>query len=268
MTAPDSAGGAIRLRLAERIAWITLNRPERLNAFGGTMRNDLVEALREAESDPATRVVVITGAGRAFSAGADVDAMTRMLRDRDEEAFRAAVEAGMRVVQTICGLRCPVLAGINGPAAGAGASLAVACDLRLASDSASIGFTFARIGLHADWGATYHLPRLVGAGRAAELFCSARMVGAEEAREIGLFERVVPAGEFPEALAAFAKELANKAPLALSAIKRSLARWPYDSLPAMLATEADAQLGCFASADAREGITAFREKRPPAFRGG
>lgn len=257
----------VRLSLSAGVATITLDRPERLNAFAGTMRDDLTRAVEHAAALPGTRVLVISGAGRAFSAGADVDVMTDLLERGDRETFHRFVEAGIRAVQQIRAVPQPVIAALNGVAAGAGASLALACDVRIASERAQIGFTFNRIGLHPDWGATYFLPRLVGGGRASELLLSARMVAADEAERIGLFDRVLPADSFAGAVEEYARDMATKAPLALSAIKQSLA-WTWDDdLPGMLAVEEAAQLRCFGSADVREGITAFREKRSPEFRG-
>lgn len=258
---------SVLLRFEDQVAWITLNRPERLNAFAGEMRDELHEALLEAGERPETRVVVITGAGRGFCTGADIEVMADLLERGDEETFTSYVEAGMRVVRRIRSLTQPVIAAVNGAAAGAGASLALACDMRIASGHASIGITFNRIGLHPDWGTTYFLPRLVGAGRAAELVLSGRMVDAREAERIGLFERVLAAESFQEEVSRFAAELAAKPPLALTAAKQTLARSFENDLSSMLAAEAEVQLACFRSADAREGIAAFREKRPGLFRG-
>lgn len=257
----------VLLRVEEGVAWITLNRPERLNAFSGAMRDELHDALGRAAQQEETRVVVITGAGRGFCTGADVEVMSDLLERGDEVAFERLVEAGMRVVERIHSLPLPVVAAVNGPAAGAGASLALACDVRIASERASIGLTFNRIGLHPDWGATYFLPRLVGAGRAAELVFSGRMVEAREAERIGLFERVVPEEAFEDEVRRFAGELAAKPPLALALAKKSLARSSGSDLDGQLAAEEEAQLRCFRSADVREGIAAFREKRKPVFRG-
>ncbi|HEX2091328.1 MAG TPA: enoyl-CoA hydratase/isomerase family protein, partial [Longimicrobiaceae bacterium] len=199
-TTETTGTDTVLLRKEGAVAWITLNRPDRLNAFAGSMRDDLHDAVVAAADDPTTRVIVITGAGRGFCTGADVEVMSDLLARGDAETFERYVEAGMRVVRRIRAVPQPVIAAVNGPAAGAGASLAVACDLRVASERASIGFTFNRIGLHPDWGATYFLPRLVGAGRAAELVYSARMVEAAEAERIGLFQRVFPEAEFEESV--------------------------------------------------------------------
>jgi 2-(1,2-epoxy-1,2-dihydrophenyl)acetyl-CoA isomerase len=258
---------AVLLRVADGVARITLNRPERLNAFAGAMRDDLHDAIDAAASAPDVRVLVITGAGRGFCTGADVEVMSDLLRRGDDATFVGLVEAGMRVIRRLASVDQPVIAAVNGPAAGAGAALALACDLRIASDRASIGLTFNRIGLHPDWGATHTLPRLVGPGRAAELVLSGRMVDATEAGRIGLFERVVPAAEFDDAVGALAAELAAKPPVALRLAKRSLAESAAGDLEAALAAEGERQLRCFRSADAREGIAAFNEKRQAIFRG-
>ncbi len=257
----------VLLRVENGVAWITLNRPERLNAFAGTMRDDLHDAIAHAAGDPEVRVLVITGAGRAFGTGADLEVTGDLVGRGDTEAFERLVEAGMRAVLRLRAVRQPVIAAVNGAAAGAGASLALACDIRIASDRASFGLTFNRIGLHPDWGGSYFLPRLVGAGRAAELILSARMVPADEALRIGLFERVIPADRFEDEVRAFAAELAAKPPRALAAAKRTLARSLDASLDDILAAERTEQMACFRSADAREGIAAFNEKRTPAFRG-
>jgi 2-(1,2-epoxy-1,2-dihydrophenyl)acetyl-CoA isomerase len=254
-------------RVDEGVAWITLNRPDRLNAFAGTMRDDLRQAVERAAADEAARVVVITGAGRGFCTGADVEVMAGLVERGDDAAFEGYVEAGMRCVRAIRDCPRPVIAAVNGVAAGAGASLALACDVRIASEKASIGFTFNRIGVHPDWGATWFLPRLVGPGRAAELVFSARMVDADEALRIGLYERVLPDVAFAAAVRDYATELAAKAPLALTAAKRSLALSFESDLGEMMEVERHAQMRCFRSSDVREGLAAFHEKRNPAFRG-
>jgi 2-(1,2-epoxy-1,2-dihydrophenyl)acetyl-CoA isomerase len=264
---PPAPGDAILYAEEEGVAWITLNRPDRLNAFAGTMRDDLRAAVDRAAASPGVRVAVITGAGRAFCAGADVEVMRDLLARGDGATFEGYVEAGSRAVRAIRACRKPVVAAVNGVAAGAGASLAAACDVRLASERASIGFTFNRIGLHPDWGASWVLPRLVGAGRAAELILTARMVDTDEAVRIGLFQRVYPVDAFEDEVRAFARELAGKPPLALAAAKHSLSVSPESNLEEMLEVERESQMRLFRSADVREGIAAFNEKRKAEFRG-
>jgi 2-(1,2-epoxy-1,2-dihydrophenyl)acetyl-CoA isomerase len=268
MSAPAAASAeTVLLRVDEGVAWITLNRPDRLNAFAGDMRDRLHDALEGAATNPDVRVLVITGAGRGFCTGADVEVMSDLLQRGDDATFETLVQAGMRVIRRLQAIQQPVIAAVNGPAAGAGASLALACDFRIASERASIGITFNRIGLHPDWGATYSLPRLVGSGRAAELVMSGRMVEAREAERIGLFERVFAEDWFEDEVRKIAKELAAKPPLALALAKRTLAASLDSGLDAMLAAEGERQMRCFRSADAKEGISAFNEKRKPIFRG-
>ncbi len=249
------------------IGTVTINRPEKLNAFAGRMRQDVAGAARELANDSSVRVLVITGAGRAFCAGADIDYMKELLERGDTENFTQLVEAGRAVVTTLRETPKPVIASVNGPAAGGGANLALACDIRIASDKAYIGQTFSRIGLHPDWGATYFLPRLVGPSRAFELFASGEMVGPEDALRLGLFNRVVPQERLAAETKALALALAAKPPLALALAKKAVYASDSHSLSQMLDMELEHQLQCFASRDAREGFTAFLEKRRPSFQG-
>jgi 2-(1,2-epoxy-1,2-dihydrophenyl)acetyl-CoA isomerase len=257
----------ILLSRSESIGVLTLNRPDKLNAFAGTMRQELADALVELEKDPAVRVVIITGAGRGFCAGADVGYMAQLVEEHDTIAMAALVEAGRRVVTTMRESAKPVIGSINGVAAGGGANLALACDLRIASDRARLGQTFNRIGLHPDWGGTYFLPRLVGPAKALELFWTAEIIDAEECLRLGLFNRVVPHERLEEETMQLARMLAAKPALALSLTKRAVHRSMQHTLPEMLDYELEAQLRCFDSGDAAEGITAFVEKRTPAFGG-
>lgn len=247
------------------VGWIRLNRPERLNAFADDMRARIDEGLARLEEDPGVRCVVITGNGRAFCTGGDVRVMEQLMARGEEAAFEALVRAGIRVVRRIDRMAKPVIAAVNGIAAGAGACLALACDVRIASDSASIGFTFSRVGLHTDWGGTYHLPRLVGPGLATELLITGGMISAERAERLGLFNRVVAASQFESATRGFAGELAAAPALIVMHTKRAVRRSLTSSLEEMLELEARAQMEAFASADAAEGITAFVEKRSPRF---
>jgi enoyl-CoA hydratase/carnithine racemase len=249
------------------VGTVTINRPDKLNAFAGRMRQDAAAALHELREDPAIRVIVVTGAGRAFCAGADIAYMRQLLESGDTEAFTALVEAGRAVVTAIRETPKPVIASVNGPAAGGGANLALACDIRIASDRAAIGQTFSRIGLHPDWGGTYLLPRLVGPARALELFFSGEMVSAPEAERLGLFSRVVPHERLRAETAALAATLAERPPLALALAKQAVYASEGRSLAEMLDLELQHQLRCFASRDAREGFAAFLEKRPPSFQG-
>lgn len=267
---PAGASGSdhILVEIDGPIGRVTLNRPDKLNAFVGDMRDRIGEVLEALGGDDAVRVVVITGAGRAFCAGADVRYMTDMVEGKRFDEARALVEAGRRVTMAITRMPKPVIAALNGPAAGGGANLALACDLRIASERASIGQTFNRIGLHPDWGGTWFLPRLVGPARAAELVFLADMVDAAEAERIGLVNRVVPHERLEAEVDEVARRLAGKPSLPIRLAKEALRRsWGAD-LDEMLDYEVRAQEACFRSADALEGVRAFVEKRPARFGGG
>jgi 2-(1,2-epoxy-1,2-dihydrophenyl)acetyl-CoA isomerase len=251
----------VLLHRSDGIGTLTLNRPEKLNAFAGTMRQELGDALDELDRDPAVRVIIITGAGRGFCAGADVGYLAELVERGDVDAMAALVEAGRRVVTTIRDSAKPVIGSINGVAAGGGANLALACDLRVASDQARLGQTFNRIGLHPDWGGTYFLPRLVGPARALELFWLAEVIDAGECLRLGLFNRVVPHAALHDETMNIARSVAAKPPLALALAKRAVYRSLDQTLPQMLDYELDAQLRCFESGDAAEGIRAFVERK-------
>jgi enoyl-CoA hydratase/carnithine racemase len=249
------------------VTTITLNRPDKLNAFGGTMREELLEALRAADADASSRVVVITGAGRGFCAGGDVDYMSSLQKNGDEIAFRRLLDAGRDIVTTIVAMAKPVIASINGVAAGAGCNLALACDYRIAADTAKLGETFVKIGIHPDWGGTWLLPRLVGRSRALELMMTGRIVDAQEALAIGMIDRTVPAAELAAATDALARSIAAGPPIAISAIKRALSATERNDLAAQIDLETEHQIDAFRSEDAAEGMAAFFEKRQAAFRG-
>jgi 2-(1,2-epoxy-1,2-dihydrophenyl)acetyl-CoA isomerase len=247
------------------IGTVTLNRPDKLNAFFGTMRDEIAEALERLAEDADVRVVVVTGRGRAFCAGADVGYMADLLERRAYDEANLLVTAGRRVIRTIIDMPKPVIAALNGPAAGGGANMALACDLRIASDRARIGQTFNRIGLAPDWGGSWLVPRLVGRARAAELFLLGEMVDAADAERMGLLNRVVPHDELEATVAEVATRLAEKPSLPLALAKEALRRSMTSTLEEMLDFEVRAQDRAFRSADAREGTRAFVEKRPPRF---
>ena len=250
---------------AEGVGTLTLNRPDKLNAFAGEMRREIADALDHLEADTAVRVIVITGAGRGFCAGADVGYMAELVTKQDAESMSALVEAGRRVVMTIRESSKPVIGAINGVAAGGGANLALACDIRIASDRARLAQSFNRIGLHPDWGGTYFLPRLVGPARALELMWGAETIEADQALALGLFNRVVPHDDLAETVRGYAATLAAKPALSLALTKRAIYQSLDRTLPEMLDYELHAQLRCFAGPDAAEGIRAFVEKRAPTF---
>lgn len=266
MSGPEGAERVLVERDGE-VGVVRLNRPEKLNAFAGDMRDRIGDAIEELGEDPAIRAIVVTGEGRGFCAGADIDYLNELVAEGNERDFRKLLEAGERVVRAIRFLDVPVIAAINGPAAGGGANLALACDLRIMADTASIGQTFVRIGLHPDWGGTYFLPRLVGEARALELMWSGRMVGAEEALAIGLVHRVVPADALAAEAAAWARRMAAAPPLAVARIKRAVHDSLHADLDEMLALEMEHQLACFGSEDVSRGLFAFGSKETPRFEG-
>ena len=246
------------------VATVTLNRPDALNSLTVPMKQALLAAIRRLERDASVRAVVLTGAGRAFCAGQD-------LRERLEPgAAPLGVEVRQRynpIIRAMRGLPKPIVGAINGVAAGAGASLAMACDIRVASDAATFSLAFGRVGLVPDSGATWFLPRLVGATRAAELALLNDPVSAADAVRLGLVGRAVPAADLATEANAIAVRLAAGAPKAIALTKRALnASWDRD-LDAALEYEARLQDVAGRTRDHAEGLAAFMEKRPPRFTG-
>ena len=259
------SGAGILVEHDHSIGWIRINRPDRLNSFSGTMRDDLDRALEQLEQDDSVRCVIVTGVGRAFSTGGDVTFMKQLIDAGDIESFDGLVRAGAHIVQRIDEMRKPVIAAVNGPAAGAGACLAIACDLRVASETASIGFGFLRVGLHPDWGGSYFLPRLIGTARAAEFILTGEMINAERAEKLGIFNRVVPGAELEGATRVLAGQIASAPQGIVADLKRTLRTTLQADLPEVLESETEAQLRAFRTPDFREGIESFLEKRAPKF---
>jgi len=240
---------------------LTLNRPARRNALDAELVTRLHRRLAEAALDRTVRSVLLTGAGGAFCAGADLQEASTMPADGDliERAYNPAIRAMRRMPK-------PIVAAVDGVATGFGASLALAADIRLASDRARFSLIFVRIGLTLDGGASWLLPRLVGL-RAYELAMTGDLIDAAEAYRIGLVNHVHPAAELSAAAVALARRLADGPPLALAAIKANLNASLGPALDAVMEDERIAQRQLFASADCREGVLAFMEKRPARFRG-
>lgn len=257
----------IQVAEADCITTITLNRPDKLNAFVGHMRRDLAEALEHAGSDRGTRVVIITGAGRAFCAGGDIAFMAELMQRRDAEEFSRILGAGRRVILAIRQMTKPVIAAINGPASGAGFNLALACDIRIAADTATFSQSFAKVGLHPDWGGTYFLPRLVTPNKACEMFFLGESIDAAEAARFGIVNQVVAPQELESATMQLAQRLRAAPPIALAAAKHAVYMSQAADLDEMLRYETEAQLRCFDSDDGHEGVHAFLEKREPKFTG-
>jgi 2-(1,2-epoxy-1,2-dihydrophenyl)acetyl-CoA isomerase len=260
-----SAGPLVFVEFGGGIARLTLNRPECLNAFDGVMIRALAVATREVTTRSDVRVIVLSGAGRGFCAGADLEFLARALRERREEDAMELLRAGGDVVRMLHGFPGAVIASLNGAAAGGGASLALACDFRIASEDATVGVVFHRVGLHPDMGATWFLPRLVGPSRALELIRSAEMVPAARCLAMGLVNRVVPPGRLVDETAALAAQLAALPRSAAIASRAAVLAGSEAGLEAALAREEAAQAACFRSPEAVEGLAAFHEKRLPAF---
>jgi 2-(1,2-epoxy-1,2-dihydrophenyl)acetyl-CoA isomerase len=252
---------------AEGVATLLLNRPERLNAFDLEMRGQLADALDAVEARGA-RVLVITGAGRAFSAGGDLKFMVDLKQQgAGYEGLQPLVERGGDAVSRVAALPFPTIAAVNGPAAGGSLNLALACDIVVASDQATFGETFVRIGLHVDWGGSYFLPRRVGLAKALELCWTGDMIDAQEALRIGLVEHVWPHASFADEVGALASRLAAAPRTSVRLAKQTLRAGLERSLAQCLAAETEAQAQCWASPDSAEGIRAFVEKRKAVFGG-
>jgi enoyl-CoA hydratase/carnithine racemase len=249
------------------ILTITLNRPDKLNAFIGHMRRDLAEALEAAGSDRGVRVVVITGAGRAFCAGGDVNFMAELMERHDSEEFARILGSGRRVITSIRQMTKPVIAAVNGVASGAGCNLALACDLRIASTNATFSQSFLKVGLHPDWGGTYFLPRLLTPNKVCELFFLGEAIDASEASRLSIVNQVVAPEDLEAATQQLAERLRAAPPIALAAAKQAVYASQAADLDEMLRYETEAQLRCFESEDGREGVRAFIEKREPTFTG-
>ncbi|HYX40234.1 MAG TPA: enoyl-CoA hydratase [Pyrinomonadaceae bacterium] len=257
----------IEVNAADGIVWITLNRPEKLNAFVGRMRRDLADALEHAGGDMDVRVIVLRGAGRAFCAGGDVATMAELMRDENADEFARMLGAGRRVVTTIRQMTKPVIASISGAASGAGFNLALACDLRIAAESATFSQSFVKVGLHPDWGGTYFLPRIVPSNIACEMFFLGDAIDARRAHELGLLNRVVPDDQLEAETRRLAERLRAAPPESIAAVKHAVYLRQHAELEEMLQYETEAQLRCFQTPEAREGVRAFLEKRPPRFQG-
>jgi enoyl-CoA hydratase/carnithine racemase/gamma-glutamyl-gamma-aminobutyrate hydrolase PuuD len=251
----------IEVSLEGRIPVVRLNRPAKRNAFAGGMREMLAGTIETLGEDPTVPAIVLTGAGGAFSAGGDLDVLRALVGARDTEGFRALLEAGARVVLAVMGSPKPVIAAIDGPAAGAGMNLALACDVRVAASSGAFAATFAQsfaaIGLAPDWGGTYHLPLLAGAGAAADLVFSAERITAQRAKELGIVDLLVEEGSALPAALGRAAAYAERDPAALAAAKRSLNAERLARVTDALLRETREQIDLFANGSLARGLAAL-----------
>jgi len=250
------------------IATLTLNRPDRLNALGGTLRDDLFDAVTRSAADPEVRVMVVTGAGKGFCSGGDVKAMGEAKAgQRERPLIEKIAPSRDRTLLAMREAPQPIIAAVNGAAAGAGMNLALGCDIRIASTAAKFTQAFVKRGLHPDWGGTYFLPRVVGTAKACEMIFTGDVIDAAEALRLGIVSRVVAPEELMPTAYELARRIAAGPPVAIRLAKRSIYANEDLDLRAALQNETMAQNICFETEDATEGIRAFGEKRAPAFKG-
>lgn len=249
------------------VAVLVMNRPERMNALNNDLATALFGALQRISEDDAVRAVVLTGAGRAFCAGGDLGVIGKGREANNVKELEPILRAGMGAVLKMRTMPQPVIAAVNGAAAGAGMNIALAADIRISAEEAVFGQNFAKVGLFPDYGGTYFLPELVGPSKAAEMFYTGDMIDAKTALQLGLVNRVVPAAQLESEVKTLAAKIAGGPPLPIRAVKEVLFASQKVALERALEAEVVHQMKCFASEDCLEGIHAFFEKRPPKFQG-
>ena len=275
----QAAGQEILYAIHDRVATITLNRPDRLNAYTQSMGEELRAALTHADADDNVRAIVLTGAGRGFCAGADISLLQSVVEHGTHPlpapAASGAITSGadtradfQRQYSYFPAIPKPVIAAINGPAVGLGLVIAMFCDVRFASQDARFGTAFARRGLIAEYGLAWLLPRIVGNANALDVLLSARIFDAQEALRIGLVNQVIAAGEFMDYVYAYAKELTDSvSPRSTRVIKRQVYTAMFQSLDEALDTASEEMRASLECEDFKEGVAHFVEKRAPAFTG-
>jgi 2-(1,2-epoxy-1,2-dihydrophenyl)acetyl-CoA isomerase len=266
-TDSSSPDGSVLLDVDDGVATVTLNRPDAMNALDIATKDLLLATLRRVAGDPAIRCVVLTGTGRAFCVGQDLREHITLLSSRDDSLWSTVPEHYNPIVELLCTMNKPVIAAINGVAAGAGASFAFAADLRVIVDTAGFNLAFAGIALSCDSGASWTLPRLIGTARAKELLLFPRTVPAAEALELGMVNRVVSARELPAVISDLARTLAAGPTLAYGSIRRSVAFSAGHPLSESLAHEAEQMNVTGGSQDHAAAVAAFLAKEKPAFQG-
>ncbi len=250
------------------VATVTLNRPDKLNALLEEMWKEMLGAIDEADKDESVRVLVLTGAGRAFCAGADVARLVRQAEGTGlvHEHKKATAPVG-EWAQRIYEFPKPTIAAVNGIAAGAGFPLALACDIRIASEAAKFSAAWLSRGLPPDGGTTYLLPRIVGVSKSCELLYTGATITAKEAQQLGMVSSVVPADKLMETVSALAAKIASGPPIAMEFTKKAIYRNLTEDIESSLHYETHMQLVCFGTEDFKEGVKSFQEKRSPSFKG-
>jgi 2-(1,2-epoxy-1,2-dihydrophenyl)acetyl-CoA isomerase len=264
---PAQAGPVILETKHEGIATLVMNRPDRLNALNNELSMAINDALGRIAKDPSVNVVVITGAGRAFCAGGDLGALRKGHQTGATHELEPILRAGMQMVLKMRTMPQPVIAAVNGAAAGAGMNIALAADIRIAAEEATFGQNFSKVGLFPDYGGMYFLPQLVGPSKAAELFYTGDMIDAKTALALGIVNQVVPAAQLEATMRILAEKIAQGPSLPIRAVKKALFASEEKELAQALDNEVREQIRCYLSDDCHEGIRAFFEKRPPKFQG-
>jgi enoyl-CoA hydratase/carnithine racemase len=260
--------GSVLYEQRAQIALVTLNLPERRNALGGTLREDLVAAMAAADRDEAVRVIVLTGAGSCFCAGGDLKMILAGLESPEGRSLQDKVEPPRdRTLLSVYAARKPVIAAVNGPAFGAGMNLALAADIRIASNTARFCQSHVLRGLMPDYAGSYLLPRLVGQAKACELIYTGAIIDAHEALRLQMVNHVVEPGQLLAAALDMAQTIARNAPLPIRLAKRAVQQSHLGGIQEALDRETAAQNICFDTEDGREGLRAFVEKREPVFHG-
>lgn len=249
------------------ILTLVMNRPDRLNALNNELSNALNEALTRAAADLTIHVVLLTGAGRAFCAGGDLGLIGKGRESGNEAELAPLLRSGMQAVLKMRTMPQPVIAAVNGAAAGAGMNLALAADIRVCVEGAVFGQNFSKVGLFPDYGGTYFLPQLVGPSKAAELFYTGEMIDSRTALALGIVNHIFPANRMEAEVLGLAGKIASGPQIAIRAVKHTLFAREKQHLIEALEREVELQLKCFHSQDCKEGITAFLQKRDPKFTG-